>query len=228
MKMLESLVDSDIKYVIIKAKTKRLTLKYDRNGILKIRVPRNTSLKQIDDFINRHIDWIKENYDIAKSRKKTYETGSTFLYLGKPYTLEIISSKHEGVFINEDRLIVYVKDNNSALKVLTKWQYEQAELIFNELLYKCFSKMKDFISIYPTLQIKHYLSRWGCCYPKKKLIILNVSLIQVDVPLIEFVIFHELSHFKYQNHQKEFHNFLEIFCPNERLYAKMLKNYHTD
>lgn len=228
MKKLPCLDEEKIEYTIIKTKTNRLTLKFDRNGILKVRVPRLATKNQVNDFVKRHLDWIKVTKKATSLKKVSLTNGSNYLYLGRNYTLQIVLSRHTGVFIKDNDIICYANDLNDVPSVLNKWKLQQAELIFNELLFKCFDKMKNYLDIYPKLSIKHYLSRWGCCYTKRNQIILNISLIHVKLELIEFVIYHELSHFKYQNHQEEFHSFLQMFCPNERKLSKMLKDYHLE
>lgn len=228
MKELETLKCHNIEYTITLAKTRRLTIKYDKLGILKIRCPKNIMMAELEDFVNRHLDWILKYYDLTRPVDKTHPTGSLYLYLGKEYKIEIINSRHQGVFIKEDKIIVYTLNENNVKSLLNKWRLEQAELIFNELFYKCFKQMENEFTFYPTLKIKCYTSRWGCCYPKKRIVYLNISLIHTSIDLIEFVIYHELSHFKYPNHQIEFHNYLQKYCPNERTLSKKLKKYHAD
>lgn len=217
----------DIPYQVIKTKNKSLTLRFSRDIILMIRIPSYAKDEQVIDFIHRHLDWISKNYEKMKTQKVTYQNGSEYLYLGNKYHLSIIISNHEGVYIKNDTLIVYTKQQTKTKEVLENWKKEKAEVIFNEMLFSCFQKMQKYLDFYPKLEIKHYLSRWGCCYPKRKLIILNLSLIHVDLDLIEFVVFHELTHFRYPHHQSDFHTFLQFFCPLERSCKKRLKNYQT-
>ena len=60
--------------------------------------------------------------------------------------------------------------------------------------------MSHYLNKYPLLEIKRYKSRWGCCYPKKNKIIINVSVVNLPLELIEYVIYHELTHFVFDNH----------------------------
>ena len=56
-------------------------------------------------------------------------------------------------------------------------------------------------------------------------LILNLSLIHTSLELIEYVVYHELCHFVYKNHQSEFHLLLQQFVPNEKQLKKVLNNY---
>ena len=230
MNKLELLEKLSINYQVIPIETHRLMLKYNRNGVLVIRCPNSMKEDELNDFIKRHIRWIKNHQPSSNPNEVTHQNERMYLYLGHPYTLNTIESRHEGVFLNQDRneLIVYANNLQNVKSLIKKWKMEQCEIIFTELFYQCFKDMERYLAKFPHLEIKHYLSRWGCCYPKKNLIILNNALIHTDIEIIKYVIYHELAHLKYPNHQKEFHLFLRLFCPNEKELRKKLKNYTTE
>lgn len=228
MNELVILQNLSINHKIIYAKTNRLTLRYDRSGLLHIRCPLNIKDAELIDFVNRHLTWITKNYNTNRPLISSYQDGAEYLFRGIKYRLSVIISKHQGVFLNDDTIIIYTSSSNQVKQLLDKWKLEQAELLFNELFYQCFKDMEKDINTYPKLLIKHYLSRWGCCYPMRNQIVLNLALIHVDIELIKYVIYHELAHLKYHNHQNEFHNYLQKYCPNERKLKKLLRNYRTD
>lgn len=215
----------NISHQVINTTGKRLTLKFNQQGILIIRKPNIMPLEKAIFFIEKHMDWIEKQYKVSRPVVRKYENGEEYLYLGSKYYFEIIENKHPGVFFQNDRMYVYVNEKNTASKVISKWKKEEAEKIFSEILYQCFSKMKNYLDKYPILEIKKYKSRWGTCYPKKNQISINISLIHVEPKLIEYVVFHELSHFVYLNHSKEYHNFLRKFTPDENKLRSELKKY---
>lgn len=228
MNELAILKSHSIKHKIVKAKTTRLVIKYDRNGVLIIRCPLKLNNNEIEEFVTKHLDWILERYEKSQPLKRNYIDNATYLFLGKEYDLKIIYSKHESVIIQENTMFVYSQSESRIPVVLKKWKTEQAEMVYSEILYQCFEQMKSELDSYPKLGIKKYLSRWGCCYPKRNQIILNIALIHVPVELISYVVYHELSHFKYMNHQASFHKFLQKYCPNEKQLRNKLKSYRTD
>ena len=65
-------------------------------------------------------------------------------------------------------------------------------------------------------------SRWGSCLPFNNKIILNLNLIKTPMCCIEYVILHELSHFKHHNHSKNFYNFITLFMPDWKERKKIL------
>ena len=67
-------------------------------------------------------------------------------------------------------------------------------------------------------------TRWGVCNNKLKVITLNTLLIKKDLKYLNYVIVHELSHFIYQNHSKDFWNVVEENCKDYKRIRKDLKN----
>ena len=62
----------------------------------------------------------------------------------------------------------------------------------------------------PTIEIRQMKTRWGSCIPACNKVIFNLNLIKTPICCIEYVVLHELSHFKHQNHSKNFYNFITI------------------
>lgn len=203
-------------------------MKYDREGVLVIRKPTLMPLLKVEQFIEQHIDWILKHYDSTRPLERQYVTGEDYLYLGKKYKLNIIGNKYPQVYVNDGVIYVYVPYTKTPEQVLEKWRKEEAEKTFTILLHHCFDKMKAYLKKFPTLEIKKYKARWGTCYPKKNKISINLSLIHVEIDLIEYVIYHELVHFIHCNHSNEFHHFLQKFVFDEHKKRTRLKKYKCD
>lgn len=222
---MQLLSKNNIPYKIVEVSTSRLTLKFNRDGILVIRKPKMMPLFKVELFVEKHLDWIIKNYNNLKSSPRLFVDGEEYLYLGKKYIIKIIESKHPTIFIHDKYIYVYKNNKQSIKSMFDNFRKEEAEKIFSEILYSSFIKMESYLNQFPKLEIKKYVARWGTCYPKKNKISLNISLIHVDIDLIEFVIFHELSHFVHLNHSKEYHSFLKKFVPDETKKRNRLKKY---
>lgn len=232
---LKQLDDLGIKYVIkpiqqrkTKSKTKRrIAMSFLASGKLSIRYSPGMTNDEIFCFIDKNLKWIIRNYELKQLKPRQFNDDETYLYLGKHYKLIIYQSNHPEVLINSDQIIIYSKCQNytTLYHILDDWKTKMAEIIFNELLMQAFIKMSSFLPKFPTLQIKNYQSRWGCCYYKSNKIILNRSLIHVPLCLIEYVIYHELAHLVYPNHSEKFHQFLKQFIPNEKALKRELAKY---
>jgi len=74
------------------------------------------------------------------------------------------------------------------------------------------------------LKFRKSKKRWGSC-SYDNIITFNISLVQLPLECIEYIILHELSHIKHKNHKKEFWLHVEKFLPNYLDYEKEIKNY---
>ena len=73
------------------------------------------------------------------------------------------------------------------------------------------------------LRVRTMKPRWGVCNKSSMTVTLNTELIHKDVTLIDYVIIHELCHFKYMNHSKSFWDEVEKYYPYYKLARKRLK-----
>ena len=64
----------------------------------------------------------------------------------------------------------------------------------------------------PKIIIKKFKAKWGCCIPKKQIIEFSMNLVKTPTECIEYVVVHELAHFKYIHHNSEFYSFVRLFC----------------
>ncbi|MFA7063896.1 MAG: SprT-like domain-containing protein [Bacilli bacterium] len=64
-----------------------------------------------------------------------------------------------------------------------------------------------------TLKVRKMKSKWGVCNKNSMSITLNTVLITKDIHLIDYVIIHELCHFKHMNHSKEYWDYVSKFYP---------------
>lgn len=226
MGYLIQILDSyNIPYIIIKKRFKRLSLKYNVNSVLEVRQPINFPDVEMIKFVEQHIDWVLEHKPNKPVPHETYHDGDSYLFLGKELVIRIVYSNYETVIIRDNILFIHAANDKRIPKVLDKFRYNQAEIVFNEILYRSFTSMQEHLVKYPSLIIKNAKSRWGCCYINQNKIMLNIALVHVPLSLIEYVIFHELVHFVYPNHSKEFHNLLRKYVYDEKVKRKKLKDY---
>jgi predicted metal-dependent hydrolase len=78
---------------------------------------------------------------------------------------------------------------------------------------------------YNSVSIKHLKSRWGSCTSQQD-ITLNLYLMQLPWHLIDYVIFHELTHTKIMQHGPPFWQELERHVSHAKLLRKEINTYH--
>jgi predicted metal-dependent hydrolase len=77
---------------------------------------------------------------------------------------------------------------------------------------------------YYGVQVRKLKGRWGSCN-SKKLIVLNLFLMQLPWKLIDYVLLHELAHTSHMNHGPEFWRTLLSYEPRARLLRKQIKTH---
>ncbi|NLZ75419.1 MAG: M48 family metallopeptidase [Erysipelotrichia bacterium] len=206
-----------VKYRLKRSARKTMSIKVE-NGQVFVFAPLITPKFMIDDFVKKHEKWIENKindprinvcFDLEKDKE--------IYFLGKKFNLYLITGKKSEFLIRDNNLMLCGKSIRS---IKTNYKKQLAAILtqyVNEVKYELGIEFK--------LDFKIYKSRWGCCYSKKNLIILNYLLACLPYELIKYVIYHEITHFKQGNHQRQFYQELEKICPNYKRLAKELKNY---
>lgn len=136
-----------------------------------------------------------------------------FYYLGEKYDIIINDNFFD---IDHEHKKLYTKD----LITIDKNIKKHVQQLFEERLKYCYEYMHYDI-VYPTLKIRKMTSRWGVCNRSNHSITLNMELFKRTISEIDYVIIHELAHFKFFDHGKNFWKLVEEYVPD---YKKMRKN----
>jgi len=203
------------KYEIIieKKKIKNMYLKVKEDLKIYISCNRFVTSRQIEKLINDNYDAICKMIDRqAKNKIKSSE----FYYLGKRYDI-VFSDIFNSIDVSDNK--IYVKDKNT----LEKWLNNQMKLIFKEELDKCINIFQEKIPKV-NLKIRNMKTRWGVCNRSNNNVTLNSNLIRYEINIIDYVIYHELSHFIHPNHSTSFWKHVEKYVPNYKILRNRLKN----
>lgn len=76
----------------------------------------------------------------------------------------------------------------------------------------------------PEIKFRKMTSRWGSCNPSKGILTFNTNLMYAPPECVEYVVWHEFTHFLQANHSKAFYTELEKVCPDWKICRKKLKN----
>lgn len=215
----------DIKVEITRKKIKNIILKVTSDGRVLISAPTRVPQSYLKEFIKIKENWIVKKLEEVKNRKKkeiNYENGEEIIYLGKKYYLEVINYYTEKVVIQDEKIHIYCLENSTVEdreRIFKNWVKIELGVLLKDLTYKI-GKMIGYLP--NEIRIRDMKTRWGSCISARKVITYNLQLAFQPLPLIEYVVLHELAHIPYPNHQKEFWNFVEKFIPNWKERRKLL------
>jgi hypothetical protein len=211
-----------IEFFIKRKNVKNINLTVTPDEKVIVSANDKVSIEYLKDFIKRKSKWIHSNlkYFNANQQIKTeknYISGETFKYLGRQYRLKLIESDFEEIKFLQGYICLYVTDKTDLSKkknLINKWYKEKSENIFNEILKKVFKELKYDDINFPKIRIRNMKKRWGSFLKEKNEIFLNFELIKASKYCIEYVILHELLHYKYENHDKNFYNMMTMIMPD--------------
>lgn len=140
-----------------------------------------------------------------------------------------VNQKDEIYYLGEK--LEYIKSNKvkideyyaygPSIEIINEYLEKNSINIFNERL----ESLKIMFNDLPNfkLRIRRMKTRWGVCNKSSMTVTLNTELIHKDVTLIDYVIIHELCHFKHMNHSERFWKEVEKYYPYYKLARKRLK-----
>ena len=205
--------DNDYNIIIDKKRIKNTYIRVKDDLNIYISTNIFTSKSYIDKLINDNRASIEKMIDVKLKRK---EKSEKFFYLGKEYNVVKLSSIKKPTI---DDNYIYV--NNS--KDLDKFLDKEAKTILKDRLYQVYYKINNKSIPLPTVKIRKMVRKWGYCNKLKRIVCLNKELIKYDLDDIDYVIVHELCHFLYFDHSKDFWNAVKLYKPDYKINKKHLK-----
>ena len=200
-------------------------------GQIIVCCPLKTPFAYIEKLLLEKEKWIVQKLAEIREkqvtvREKSFASGDVFYYLGHPYKFKIIennTTKKPKVHFEEDQIIIEVSDIEDTEKIKT--------LLKNWYISKARAIMEQRIRLYSTdvgvspkkVVIREQKTRWGSCSSKGN-INLNWKLIMSPLPVLDYVVIHELCHMKEMNHSDNFWKNVQSIMPDYKVYRKWLKD----
>ncbi len=139
-------------------------------------------------------------------------------YLGKRYVVET-RYKQKSIVEVADKIYVAGSSINIIKRHLTAWLKQQARAVIQERV-KQYSERAGLR--FQTMSITEAQTRWGSCSSQKNLNF-NWKLIMAPLPVIDYVVTHELAHLTEMNHSRQFWETVRRMFPVYRQYRTWLK-----
>lgn len=216
--------DQVIGFVVKRKKVKNVNLHVKPDLTVEVTANERVPVDFITDFVQSKGHWIlKQIGDFQqvqppKQREREYVSGETFQYLGKQVRLRVQpATEKEQVKLARGFIYLSVKkpdDRSRKEKLISEWYRQEAQTIFRESLEKNYPRVQKYGVTKPAIKIRLMKSRWGSALIDQGIILLNLELIKAPKYCIDYVILHELIHFKYNNHGEKFYQMLYSLMPD--------------
>jgi len=219
-----------ITFDLLYSARKTIAVRVYPDQAITVDAPEGTPLDKVQAFVRQHGAWIRKKMPAEPQRvslPRQYVSGESYRYLGRQYVLKVESGLIARVRLTRDHLIVQtpdVSDKAHIAAVIDAWYRRHAERIFAVLLTDCYPRVAAFGVPFPALSIRPMKTKWGSCTSKGR-VTLNLKLIQAPLPLIRYVMLHELCHLKELNHSPQFWRLLTRVLPDWQALRAELNRY---
>ena len=195
------------------------------DGQIRVAAPESMTETAIRMAVINRIPWIrKQQANFAKQvRQSTREmiSGETHYLWGRRYRLEVIEldatqSIVSRVKLKGAKLILTVSIGTSTadkLKILNEYYRTRLKARAPDLIHK-WSEQVDVTT--SSWQVQKMKTKWGSCNIEEGRILLNLELAKKPLPCLEYIIVHELLHFKERQHNDRFKALLDTHMPDWR------------
>lgn len=99
-------------------------------------------------------------------------------------------------------------------RVLTTWLQNRCEEVVLSICREVYPRFNSYGIGFPDIRFRRMVSRWGSCQPKRGILTFNYALIGAPLACIEYVVYHEFTHFLQPNHSAQFYGQLSGFLPD--------------
>lgn len=200
---------------------KTVRLKVFPTRIIKLSVPLDTPETWISEYLINKTPWIEKKIELfaqtrAIEKEEHFISGSTTRILGQQLMIQVRESPKKFI-IQEDSVLFVFTPETDQQKIdaqINNWWQHTAKQHFQEVVDRLYHIIGKYGIKLPSVCVKKMTTLWGSCSRKSNKINLNFYLYKASVPCVEYVILHELAHFLYPYHNKDFYDFLTIHMPD--------------
>lgn len=218
-----ALAGREIAYQLRRSQRRTIGLAIDHRG-LRVGAPLRARQGDIESLIRQHGQWVLDKLAAWQERpappRLEVSDGCTVPLLGQTLTVTVTPLGRARWQFAGDRLHLWPSATADANQLLEKALREKARALFAERLAHYAPRLGV---VAPPLRLSAARTRWGSCSHHGG-ISLNWRLIHMPLPVIDYVVAHELAHLREMNHSPRFWSVVEQLCPEWR--ARRLELRH--
>lgn len=223
----------EVVYCLEYKAVKNLNLRVRRDGSVYVSAHRRVPAAEIDAFVARHGEYIREAArrmtEVEQRRQlsqtRRYLDGEIFHILGRELPLRVSRGERDRVEESEGVLLLQARDPGDPDKrrrLVEGYLDRRCREVFQVVLEECYPPFRQYGVPMPTLRVRQMRSRWGSCLTGQGVVTLNRRLLEFPMDGIRYVAFHELCHFVHPNHSKAFYDLLAVFVPDWKAWRAAL------
>ncbi|MBP0598831.1 DUF45 domain-containing protein [Herbaspirillum sp. LeCh32-8] len=220
-----------IDYALLRSKRNTIGFLVSDEG-LRVTAPKWVTIAEIENAIREKQRWILTKLNERRERsarrlqpQMQWRDGATLPYLGNDITLRIRAGQRAPVHLDEDTRELNVSLPADASEQQLKdrvqgWLQARAEELFGKRLIIYAEKLG--VS-FRSFALSSATTQWGSCTADGR-IRLNWRLMHFALPLVDYVIAHELAHLREMNHGPEFWATVQSIFPEFETAKRALRD----
>lgn len=205
-----SLDGEAVAFLLRRSRRRRtLGLRVSEAGQVVVNAPHHVALADIHRFMHEHRHWLQRQRCEARARTFVWEEGARLPWRGGTLNLVMDPCPGRPVTRLEGTNLVCTALADQAPAVILAWYQRQARPLLAERL-ACHAARagRDM----PALRLSNARTRWGSL-SARGVVSLNWRLIKASREEVDYVICHELAHFRQRNHSAAFWQEVETLFP---------------
>lgn len=209
-----------------RARLLRLVIHPERG--LEVVAPKGASQQRIEQVLSTKSTWIARTLDRMERERAAAAppplvSGRVLPLAGERLRLVVTTGAPAGRYRASRSgetlaLVVHDDTDETIRRALEAWYRREARAVFAERLTACNAA---YGFVYGRVSIKEQTSRWGSCSRRGNLNF-NWRLLLAPLPVLDYVVFHELCHLKELNHSERFWRLVARGCPDYKTYRRWL------
>lgn len=217
-----------IEYDLQKKKIKNVNIRVKGDMTVHVSAPVRVPQKQIDEILVSKAEFILSALAKYEKRQEICDAQSSdncLRVLGKMLPITVSQGRKNQAIIADDCVKVILKDTEDTAayqKAISTALDSLCRETVTEICREVYPHFEEYVSDFPSIKFRHMKSRWGSCTPKKKLLTFNYALIHAPREYIEYVVYHEFTHFLHPDHSKAFYLALSRYVPDYKDKKKQL------
>jgi len=219
----------DIEFEIKRSHRKTADIVIERDGRVLVRAPKSIKSEHIHRIVEAKSYWIYKNLAEWKDLNATrilreYSNGEGFLYLGRSYRLLLVSRQQEALMLRDGRFCL--RRDLAEKRGKRSIQAAFREFYSARGLERIVPRVRYFapkIEVVPKrIAIKDLGHRWASSSPNGNLAF-HWKCTMAPPKIIDYIIVHELCHFRHADHSDAFWNEVDKVLPDYRERKEWLK-----
>lgn len=194
---------------------------YPPLGRVRVAAPRRLDDDQVRLAVIQRLPWIKQQRKQLRSAERQSEremvTGESHYVWGIRRRMKVIERPGRAHFeVDGERLLLYVPAGTTAERrrnLLDRWYREQLRARIPNLIAKWEPILEVTVSQWSIRRMK---TKWGSCNRETGHIWFNVELAKKPPNCLEYIVVHEMTHYRERNHGPRFTKLMDRFLPNWR------------